>query len=86
MLNSAEHEIFSAYNRKMPTIAGIFIFIIRENSCSATLIKKEYANVNDLRIIIRTNFMLSWIEHEKSFMTSGFRPAEPSYALPLQTE
>ena len=30
MLNSAEHEIFSVINMKMPTIVGIFIFISRE--------------------------------------------------------
>ena len=27
---SAEHEIFSAMNMKVPTIVGIFIFISRE--------------------------------------------------------
>ena len=42
MLNSAEHEIFSA-----KSFLCIFIFISREN------------------------FMLSWVEHEKSFITSG---------------
>ena len=30
MLNSAEHEIFSANKYAMPTIVGIFIFISRE--------------------------------------------------------
>ena len=30
LLNSAEHEIFSA-NMKMPIIVGIFIYISREN-------------------------------------------------------
>ena len=30
MLNSAEHDIFSAYKSEMPTIVGIFIFISRE--------------------------------------------------------
>ena len=34
-------------NVKMPTIAGILIFMGRKN------------------------FMLSWVEHEKSFITSG---------------
>ena len=30
MLNSAEHEIFSANKYEMPTIVGIFIFISSE--------------------------------------------------------
>ena len=33
--------------------------------------KKEFAIVSKMRFIIWTNFMLSWVEHEKSFMTSG---------------
>ena len=32
MLNSAEHEYFSAHNVKMPTIVGILTFIGRKNS------------------------------------------------------
>ena len=40
MLNTTEHEIFSA---------------------------NEYENANNSR----ANFMLSWVEHEKSFITSG---------------
>ena len=69
MLNSAEHEIFSA-------IVGIFIFISRENSFSAMVSKKEIIIVSNLRLISMKfismkNFMLSWVEHEKSFITSG---------------
>ena len=30
--------------------------------------KKEFANISFLRIISRTNFILSWVEHEKSFI------------------
>ena len=40
-------------------IVCIFIFISREISCSAKFIKKEFAIVSNLRIISRTNFMLS---------------------------
>ena len=48
MLNSAEHEIFSAM-----------------------FSKKEFAIVSYLRFISMKNSMLSWGEHEKSFITSG---------------
>ena len=58
-------------NMKMRTIVGIFIFISREFSCLATFSKKEFAFVSNLRFISRTNFMLNWVEHEKSFLTSG---------------
>ena len=58
-------------NMKMPTKVGIFIFISREDSCSAMFSKKEFAVVSNLRFISRTNFMLSSIEHEKSFISSG---------------
>ena len=45
---------------KMPTIGGIFIFIIREFFlCAATFSKKEFAVVSNLRFISRTHFMLS---------------------------
>ena len=55
-------------NMKMPTIVGIFIFINREFSCSAMFSKKEFAIVSNFRFIIRKNFMLSCVEHEKSFI------------------
>ena len=46
-------------NIKMQTIVGIFIFISREISCLAMFSKKEFAIVSNLRLISRTNFMLS---------------------------
>ena len=58
-------------NMKLPTIVGIFIFISRENFISAIFSKKEFAIVSNLRFISMTNFMLSWVEHEKSFTSSG---------------
>ena len=58
-------------NMKMPTIVSIFIFISREISCSAMFSKKEVANVSNSRFNSRTNFMLSRVEHEKCFITSG---------------
>ena len=33
--------------------------------------KKEFAIISNLRFISRENFMFSWVEHEKSFITSG---------------
>ena len=33
--------------------------------------KKELATVSNLRFIRRTNFILSWVEHEKSFAIFG---------------
>ena len=62
---------------KMPTKVGIFkklafSYLLAENvSCSVMFSKKEFAIVNQLRFISRTNFMLSWVEHENNFMTWG---------------
>ena len=39
--------------------------------CSAMFSKKEFAFVSNLRYISKTHFMLSWVEHENSFITSG---------------
>ena len=33
--------------------------------------QEEFAIVSNLRFIKRTNFMLSWVEHEKKNMTLG---------------
>ena len=49
MLNSAEHEIFSA--NKYENLAEKF-------SCSAMFSKKKFAIVSNLRFISRKNFML----------------------------
>ena len=46
---------------KMPTIVGIFIFISREIFV-LSYGKKEFTIVS--------NFRFSWVEHEKSFLTS----------------
>ena len=40
-------------------------------SCSAKFCKKEFTIVSNLRFISRTNFMLSRVEQEKRFITSG---------------
>ena len=63
MLNSAEHEIFTADE---------FSYLLAEKiTCSAMFSKKEFAIVSKLRFISRTIFILSWVEHEKRFPTSG---------------
>ena len=68
VLNSVEHESFSA-NKKL-LLAFSYLLAVKI-SCSAIFSKKEFAIVNNLRFISRTNFMLRWVEHEKSFITSG---------------
>ena len=59
-------------NLKMPTIVGIFVFISRENiMLSYVCIARKHVIVSNLRFISGTNFMLSWVEHEKSFIIPG---------------
>ena len=71
ILNSTEHENFSAnIYMKMLTIVGIFIFIRREIFMLSYFFKKETTIVSNLRFICRTKFTLSWVEHEKCFVTS----------------
>ena len=54
------HAQFSLLiNIKLPTIAGVFIFISRDISCSAIFSKKEFEIFSNLRFICRKNFMLS---------------------------
>ena len=49
-----------------------FSYLLAEKfSCSALLKGKEFGIVSNLRFISRTNFVLSCVEHEKSFITSG---------------
>ena len=52
-------------NLKLPTTANSFLLYIAEH---------ENFSANKFEIFIfiwRKNFMLSWVEHEKSFITSG---------------
>ena len=44
---------------------------------------KQVAIVSDLRYISRTNFMLSWDEHEKSFISSSLFLIQTCYNLYL---
>ena len=72
MLNSAEHEIFSAIKYENANYAQL---------CLAGK-NLQLLVISNLRIISRTNFMLSWVEHEKSFITLGpgawFNPFSPA--------
>ena len=67
MLNSAEHEIFSANKYE----SGIFILLAEKISCLSMFSNKELAIISYLRFISITNFMLSWVEHEKMFIISA---------------
>ena len=68
---------------KMSTIVGIFIhyLLAEKSSCSAMYSKIEFAIVNNLRLISRTKFMLSWVQHEKSFITSGPESHDPKLGV-----
>ena len=46
-------------NMKIPTMIGFLYLLADKFSCSAMFSKKEFAIVSNLRIISRTNFMLS---------------------------
>ena len=64
MLNSPEHEIFPAH------IVGILSFISRKNSILG-LYEPEKAEFLDSFILMSIwNFMLNWVEHENSLITS----------------
>ena len=68
MLNSAEHEIISA--NIYENVAFSYL-LAKKFSCSAMFSKKEFGIVSNLRLISMKNSMLSWVEHEKSFITFG---------------
>ena len=80
MLNSAEHEIFSANKYENANNSWHFSYVLAEKiSCSAMFSNKAFAIVSYLRFISMTNFMLSWVEHEKIFIISG--PENINYTL-----
>ena len=70
MLNSAEHEIYHAHV-KMPTIVGILTFISIVNTTSERLKAITSSFVCIFVFMSSWNLVLSWVEHEKSFITSG---------------
>ena len=74
MLNSAEHRILNAHKYKKCKKFSFF-HAQRSLECyfSCSLMSKcqLLLSVGILIIMSRKNFMFSWVEHEKSFITSG---------------
>ena len=58
-------------NVKMPTIVGILSFISMINKQLRDLKGGTTSFVGILDFMSSWNFMLSWVEHEKSFIISG---------------
>ena len=83
MVNSIEHEISLGHIIKIPKN-----FHAQLSASSAELSMKENF-VGILRFINKTNFMLSWVEHEKQFYnlearsdcTSSFEPQHEKLSL-----
>ena len=69
MLISAEHEKCSDINLKVLTIPNSFLLNIAEHEIFSA---HKYENANFIFIFMsREGFMLSWVEHEIYFITSG---------------
>ena len=64
-------KIILLINVKMPTIVGILTFISMINTASERLKQETSLFVGILVFKTSWNFVLSWVEHEKSFITSG---------------
>ena len=58
-------------NVKMPTIVGILTFISMINTTSERLKARYILICRYFSIYEQLEFMLSWVEHEKSFIASG---------------
>ena len=78
MLNSAEHAIYPAHkcqnaNNCWHFTVGIFTFISMINTTSKRLkLKHETFSVFGILVFMSSwNFVLSWVEHENSFINSG---------------
>ena len=70
MLNSAKHEIFST-NKYENGNNSLHFHIYKQRNFHAQLCsaRKEFGIVSNF--ISMKKFMLSWVEHEKSFITLG---------------
>ena len=76
LLNIAEHEIFSAnkYENEIfsANMSMKFSLLISMSMKFSLLINMKMPTIVGIFIFIsRENFMLSWVEYEKSFITSG---------------
>ena len=70
MLNSTEHKIYPAHICYNATIVHILTYISRINTPDKSLTAKKSLFLSILAIISSWNFMLYWVEHDKSFITS----------------
>ena len=68
MLNSIEHEVLNAHKYKNIKKFGFFLGSDKPRMLFFPLIN---VIVGILTFMSRKNFMLSSVEHEKSFITSG---------------
>ena len=57
-------------NIKMQTIVGILIFISMKIFMLSSAVQEQEESLN-LFFIGRTNFILSWVEHDKKFYDLG---------------
>ena len=72
MLNSIEHEILNAHKYKNIKKFGFFLGSDKLRMLFFPLINVKMPTiVGILTFMSRKNFMLSRVEHEKSFITSG---------------
>ena len=69
MLNTAKHEILNAHKYK--NIEKHFSGSDKPKMLFFLLIKAEMPTNGISTFMSRKNFMLSWVEHEKSFITTG---------------
>ena len=80
MLHSTEHKISPANKSQ---ITDNYKFFLAKHSWAmniSLLINKKIPTIVDIFIFInRENFMLSWVEHDKSFITSGLKPVHKNY-------
>ena len=58
-------------NLKLLTLSNSFLLIIAEHEISMLINMKMPTNVGFVIFISRENYMLSWVEYEKSFIRSG---------------
>ena len=71
---SPSMEFFLLINIKMPTIVGILTFMSRKNSILGLYEPEKCCVSRYFYTYEYLNFMLNWLEHEKSFITSGPGP------------
>ena len=72
MLNSVEHEILNAYKYKTSQVIRLFLGSDKPRMLFFPLIHVKMPTIVDiLTFMSRKNFMLSCVEHEKCFITSG---------------